>query len=114
VATWQLRLLVEAGLLEPSPVPSPALPSDVPPAVRKVYDGFVFLLGCKWWHTPHAPAPFAWRFAAAWCGLGTRQAGAAMRWLLAHGWLRPVGTHRRTVLFAPGAGPARRRVGGAS
>jgi hypothetical protein len=95
------------------PVPSRALPSDAPPAVRAVYDGFLFLLACKWWHTPHAPTPFAWRFAAAWCGLGTRQAGQAMRWLLARGFLRQVGTHQRTALFVPGSSPGRRRSGGA-
>jgi hypothetical protein len=36
----------------------------------------------------------------------------AMRWLLAHGVLRRVGTYRRMALFLPGAGPAHRRSGG--
>jgi hypothetical protein len=63
--------------------------------------------------TPQAPAPFSWRFAAAWCGLGARQAGAALRWLLAQGVIQKVGTHQRTALFAPGAAPGRRRIGGA-
>jgi hypothetical protein len=107
VATWQLRLLVEAGLLAPYPVPARGLPPAAPPAARAVYEGFRFLLACKWWHTPQAPAPFAWRFAAAWCGLGVRQAGAALRWLLACGWLRRVGTHRRTALFMPATSPPR-------
>jgi hypothetical protein len=107
VATWQLRLLVEAGILERYPVPARGLPLATPRAARTVYEGFLFLLGCKWWHTPQAPALFSWRFAAAWCGLGARQAGQAMRWLLAHGSLRRVGTHRRTALFVPGSGPTR-------
>jgi hypothetical protein len=47
VATWQLRLLVEAGIIAPYPVPARPLPSEVRPAVRIVYEGFVFLLGCK-------------------------------------------------------------------
>lgn len=109
VATWQLRLLVETGLLEPYPVSSRALPADVQPAVRKVYDGFVFLLGCKWRHTPQVPTPFSWRFAAAWCGLGARHVGEAMHWLLAHGFLRQVGTHQRMALFGLGPTPEDRR-----
>jgi hypothetical protein len=107
VATWQLRLLTEARILEPYPVSIRPLPLDVRPAIRKIYEGFQLLLACKWWHTPDVPAPFAWRFAAAWCGLGTSHVGDAMHWLLAHGFLRQVGTHGRTALFLPGIGPAR-------
>jgi hypothetical protein len=102
VATWQLRLLVEARILQPYPVPARPLPSDVRPAVRKIYEGFLFSLACKWWHTPEAPTPFSWRFAAAWCGLGERHVGHAMQWLLAHGWLRQVGRYCGMALFLPG------------
>jgi hypothetical protein len=105
LATWQLRLLVEAGVLQPYPVPAHALPTRVRPTIRKVYEGFLFLLACKWWHTPHAVTTFTWRFAAAWCGVGTRQAGEAMHWLLAHGFVRQVGRYkgpvRETALFLP-------------
>jgi len=114
VATWQLRLLVEAQILEPYPVPARPLPPGVRPAVRKVYEGFLFLLACKWWHTPDVPTPFSWRFAAAWCGLGERHVGEAMHWLLAHGWLRQVGVHQRTALFLPGAAAAHPRRPGSS
>jgi hypothetical protein len=107
VATWQLRLLVEAMILEPYPVPVRPLPPEVRPAVRKLYEGFQLLLACKWWHTPDVPAPFSWRFAAAWCGLGASHVGKAMQWLLTHGFLRRVGTHQRTALFLPGTGHAR-------
>jgi hypothetical protein len=102
VATWQLRLLIEAGLLEPYPVPARPLPPAAPPIIRHVYAGFLLLLGCKWWHTPQAPAPFAWRFAAAWCRLGEGHVGDAMQWLLAQGWLRQVGRYRGMALFLPG------------
>jgi hypothetical protein len=102
VATWQLRLLVEAGMLAPYPVSARPLPSAVPPAVHLVYEGFLFLLGCKWWHTPQAPTTFSWRFAAAWCGLGERHVGEAMHWLLAQGWLRQVRQYRQMALFLPG------------
>jgi Bifunctional DNA primase/polymerase, N-terminal len=102
VATWQLRLLVEAGILAPYPVSARPLPAAVQPAIRLVYEGFLLLLGCKWWHTPEAPAPFSRRFAAAWCGLGERHVGEAMHWLLAQGWLRQVGRYRGLALFLPG------------
>ena len=102
VATWQLRLLAEAGILAPYSAPVRPLPSDVRPAVRTVYEGFLFLLACKWWHTPEAPTPFSWRFAAAWCGVGERHVGEAMQWLLAQGYLRQVGQYRQMALFLPG------------
>jgi len=102
VATWQLRLLIEAGLLTPYPVSARPLPAAVRPAIRMVYEGFLLLLGCKWWHTPEAPAPFAWRFAAAWCGVAERHVGEAMHWLLVQGWLRQVGRYRGLALFLPG------------
>jgi bifunctional DNA primase/polymerase-like protein len=102
VATWQLRLLVEARILEPYSVPARPLPPEVRSAIRRVYEGFRFLLACKWWHTPEAPTPFSWRFAATWCGLGERHVGDAMHWLLAQGFLRQVGKHGRTALFLPG------------
>jgi Bifunctional DNA primase/polymerase, N-terminal len=102
VATWQLRLLIEAGILVPYPVAARPLPSGVRPAIRQVYDGFLLLLACKSWHTPEAPAPFAWRFAAAWCGLGERHVGEAMSWLLAYGYIRQVARHKNMALFLPG------------
>ena len=102
LATWQLRLLIEAGLLAPYPVSARPLLSAVRPAIRQVYDGFLLLLGGKWWHTPRAPTPFAWGFAAAWCGLEEQQVGEAMHWLLAQGWLRQVGRYRQMALFLPG------------
>jgi hypothetical protein len=102
VATWQLRLLVEADILAPYPVPARALLCDVRPAIRMVYEGFLLLLRCKWWHTLQAPTTFSWSSAAAWCGLGERHVGGAMHWLLAHGWLRQVGRYRRMALSLPG------------
>jgi hypothetical protein len=102
VATWQLRLLVEARILAPYSVPACPLPLETRPAIRTIYAGFRFLLACKWWHTPGAPSPFSWRFAAAWCGLGERHVGNAMQWLLAQGFLRQVGRYRGLALFLPG------------
>jgi Bifunctional DNA primase/polymerase, N-terminal len=102
VATWQLRLLIEADILAPYPVSARPLPSEVRPAIRLVYEGFLLLLACKWWYTPQAPTTFSWRFAAVWCGLGERHVGEAMHWLLAHGVIRQVGRYRGMALFLPG------------
>ena len=101
VATWQLRLLIEARILAPYPVTARPLPPDVRPAIRTVDAGLRFRLACKWWHTPQAPTAFSWRFASAWCGLGERHVGEAMHWLLAQGFLRQVGQYRGMALFLP-------------
>jgi hypothetical protein len=102
LATWKLRLLVRAGLARPAPVALPPLPTSASDATRLVYDGFHLLLACKWLYTPGAPAPFSWRFAAAWSGVSQRPAGAAMHELLRAGIIRPAGTWKRTTLFLPG------------
>jgi hypothetical protein len=102
MATWQLRLLVEAGLLASYPVSVRPLPAEIQPAIRMVYEGFLFLLACKWWHTPQAPTTFSWRFAAAWCGVNVRHVGEVVQWLLAYRWLRQVGRYRGLALFLPG------------
>jgi hypothetical protein len=101
MASWFLRLLVEAGMYQPVAVPARRLPSTARPAVRKVYEGFLLLLGCKWLHTPGAPTPFPWRFAADWCQISERHAGESLQWLLREGYIRPVGKHRGMALFLP-------------
>ena len=99
MATWFLRLLVEAG--RPVAVPARRLPSTVRPAVRKVYEGFLLLLGCKWLHTSGDPTTFTWQFAADWCGLSERHAGQRIRWLLQEGYIRQGGKHPGTPLYLP-------------
>jgi hypothetical protein len=101
MATWFLRLLVEAGIYKPVAVPVRRLPPTVRPAVRKVYEGFLLLLGCKWLHTSGAPTTFTWQFAADWCGLSKRHAGESIRWLLKQDYIQPAGKHRGTALFLP-------------
>jgi hypothetical protein len=102
-AVWSLRLLVEAGLLKPAAVPHKPLPDTAPARAAKLYEGFLLLLGCRWLHTPGDAAPFAWRFAAAWCGLAGRNEslGGAMQWLLKNGYLTCTGKYKRTHLFIP-------------
>jgi Bifunctional DNA primase/polymerase, N-terminal len=99
---WQMRLLIEAGIVPPVPVKVRQLPPGVRLTVYWLYEGFRLLLGCKWLLKPGEPTTFAWRFAAAWCGLGERHIGEAMTWLLQHGYLRKVGTHKRVALFQLG------------
>ncbi|HEY5869381.1 MAG TPA: hypothetical protein VI542_28105 [Candidatus Tectomicrobia bacterium] len=104
MVTWQLRLLVDAGVVAPYPVHARELPADAPMSVQKVYRGFIHLLACKWLYTAQAPTPYSWRFAAAWCGMRSmKQIGAAMTWLFKRGYVRRVGTHKRMVLFLPGS-----------
>jgi hypothetical protein len=113
MVTWQLRLLVDAGVVAPYPVRARALPADAPVSVQRVYRGFVHLLACKWLYAAAAPTPYSWRFAAAWCGMHSMaQIGAAMTWLLKQGYVRRVGTHKHTALFLPGR-PSRRMASSA-
>jgi hypothetical protein len=58
LVTWTLRMLIDAGVLAPSSAPRPQpLPPDVPAYARKVYEGFCFLLQCKWWIKGERPQP---------------------------------------------------------
>lgn len=102
LATWGLRLLVEANILQPVRVDGPELPAWEAPHARAVYDGFRFLLGCKWLHTYGAPTAFSWRFAAAWCSVSQKQAGAAIQHLCYEGYLRPVERTGPVTIFSLG------------
>jgi hypothetical protein len=100
-ACWAIRLLIEGGLIQAAKVAHRPITDDAPKAARTVYAGFLQLLGCKWLYTKGAASPFSWRFAAAWCGMGHRQAGVGMQWLLSNGYLVQTGRHGRTALFMP-------------
>lgn len=103
MVTWQLRLLVETGVVRPARVPMPKLPKHLSsPDVQRVYDGFRLLLGARWLHSSGEPAPFTWKFARAWCGVPEHRAGAAIQALLKQGVIRKAGEHKRVTLFLPG------------
>jgi hypothetical protein len=102
LATWHLRLLVETGFTKPVEVPAAPLPPEARPALHRVYDGFLLLLGCKWLHTYGAPTPFSWRFASAWCGVSERHVGQAIRELLKLGFIRHAGKDCKLQVFLPG------------
>lgn len=93
-STWAIRLLVDLGLISPYPVNRKPLPEEVTPTVKKVYEGFCHLLGCKWLYSHGEPTPFSWRFAKAWCGVSERKAGEAIKYLLKHGYIRIVKKER--------------------
>ena len=101
--TWAIRLLVDLGFISQYPIKKKPLPKDVKPTVKKVYEGFCLLLGCKWLYSPGEPTPFSWRFARSWCGVGERQAGEAIKYLLKHGYIKIVSKERfrgrETALF---------------
>lgn len=105
LTTWQLRLLVQTGLVKPAEVRMPPLPSNAKPSVQRVYEGFRLLLQCKWVYEYGAPTAFSWRFASAWCGISERHAGPAIQELLRSQIIRIVGHHRRMgrpmALFLP-------------
>jgi hypothetical protein len=108
ITTWQLRLLLASGVLLPYPVKARSLPLGVPRHIKQVYSNFLDLFRCKWLHTPGEAAPFAWKFARAWCGMrSAAQVMNAMQWLLRHGYIRQAGTFqpkrgRKMTLFLPG------------
>jgi hypothetical protein len=108
ISRWKLRLLVETGFLEPADVPAARLPDRVSAVIRRVYDGFVYLLRCRWVNEPGEPTPYTWRFAARWCGVTIGQAGRAIgqlvdaRYMLEAGHMPGVGCHQGTPLYLPG------------
>lgn len=113
LVTWSLRLLVETGFVAPVRIEAPDLPPGTPEFVRRVWQGFLLLLGCRWLHTEGEPAPFTWRFAAAWCGVSEWQAKEARKWLLDMGYMRKAGEVncglRRMSLWLPAGASATRR-----
>src|SRR5215813_13125280 len=113
---WGVRVLLEAHVVPPArvvyrPLPN-SLPVKVPTAVRKVYDGFILLLQCRWLYEPHQPVAYSRGFAGQWCGVSAFQAQQAMHWLHDHeyivkasGYMKPLERHgetpRLTTLYLP-------------
>jgi len=105
LATWKLRLLAEAGLVEPVHVEC-VTGDGLDERSRLVYARFLFLLGCRWLVSPGEPAPFTWRFGAAWCGLPERRFADGFAELRRLGLVKPAGVVGRTFLWLPGGGEA--------
>lgn len=109
LVAWSLRLIVDAGYVRPVPVTLPPLPPEASKTTRRVYDGVVRLLGCRWLHTPDTPAPLAYRFLAAWCGVSKTAVASALADLRKWDVIQPTGKcpgayGKPTTLFLPGKG----------
>jgi hypothetical protein len=85
-ATWGIRALVEAGVIEPVALSARKL-LDGSPATRAVYEGFLSLLSCKWHIDYGAPTAFTRDFAAAWCAVTSKQARQATSTLTKDGFI---------------------------
>jgi CRP-like cAMP-binding protein len=104
-AVWALRLLAEAGVLQPlDDVGFPPLEGNVTDGLRKVYDGLRLLFSLRWTYSAGEAAPVSWRFAAEWCGVSQATAGKAMHELLRLGVIHAAGKHKNITLFLPGRG----------
>jgi len=113
-ATWWLRALVELRRVDLPTIDTPQPPGDAPEAAKKLYAGFVYLLQLREIYEPgqvERGAPYSWRFAADWCGIGSpTTVSKGMRWLFERGFLRIAeqgsspgqGGKRRAALLALG------------
>jgi hypothetical protein len=77
LAIWWRRLAHDLGALQPVEVEIRALPADTPPALHRVRNGFVLLVGLRRVDHPPRPVAFSVRFAAA--GVPSRCASPAPR-----------------------------------
>lgn len=94
LATWGLRLLVDAGVLETKPIEAPELPVQLrkKKALNAVYEGFKHLLAVKKLYAEcQNTTAFSYRFGAAWCGLSLRSVQNAMSQLEAFGYIQRAG-----------------------
>jgi hypothetical protein len=102
LTAWWLRALLACKYLDPAEVPTKALPLDVRPAVKTVYEGFVLLLQAKWLYDPGKPTQFTTRFAMTWCGISSSQTvQEAMWWLVRHGYIRQVKREKGSWTYLP-------------
>jgi hypothetical protein len=100
--TWRLRLMVEAGLLEPYPVEMIPLPDDLPPLMRRFCEGFRYLCACKWTFQERAPTMFSDAFAAGWCGIREGSIWKLRRLALAHGFMVAARDDDGRLVYLPG------------
>lgn len=116
LAAWNLRLLAEAGTLEPVHVDLPPLSKSSSRDTRKVYKGLMLLFGVRWrFETGIRPVPFSYRFAASWCGVSEHAASEAIKKLLRLDIVH-IASHapgpfgKPMALFMPGSGRRVNRI----
>jgi hypothetical protein len=100
---WARRWEHELAGLDLVPVPNEPLPDDVFPAVQRYYDGFIYLLRCRWTDSQHygAPAPFSMEFAEEWTGLNKFVCRGCRKWLVDNDYMVESGNVGRTKLWLP-------------
>lgn len=93
LTTWSNRLLVEAGIIQTTPVEALELPESLrkKKSVVKVYEGFQQLLAIKNLYLENEGTAFSFRFAAAWCGVSSPTVQIAMTQLQAFGYIKMTG-----------------------
>jgi len=109
---WLCRAAVELGFLDPPSLIAPRLPDDAPRGVRRVYDGFVYLLRCRMIHDPEQrTAPYTYDFINRWTGVRRNDIAKALKWLRANRYLVRKDIQkvngRKCGLFSLGPGPGR-------
>ncbi len=100
--TWRLRLMVEAGLLDPYPVEMKPLPDDMPALLRQFCEGFRLLCACKWTYQEQAPTMFSDEFAAGWCGLREGSIWKLRRLALGYGFMVSAQGEDGRLVYLPG------------
>jgi hypothetical protein len=75
---WKVRLAVEERRVRPAPIETVALPANTDVVTRAVWDGFVFLLGCKRLSLLALGSTYTREFAGPWSGVTVKQAREAI------------------------------------
>lgn len=88
-AAWWARAMVECGVLKRPYIDAPRLPSRARPAVKKLYEGFCYLLAVRLHYDGgQTQAPYSWRFASGWSGVRCQNSiRDALQWLREEGYL---------------------------
>jgi hypothetical protein len=100
--TWRLRLMVEAGLLDPYPVEMKPVPDDMPRLLRHFCERFRYLCACKWTYQERAPTMFSDAFAAGWCGIREGSIWKLRRLALLHGFMVVARDDDGRLVYLPG------------
>lgn len=102
---WKVRLAVENRRAHPAPVDAAEFPAAADPITAAVWNGFVFLIGCKRLWSPALCSTYTREFAAPWSGVSVRQAREAITVLSRMGYLIDTGERagRATIWLPRGA-----------
>jgi hypothetical protein len=103
---WLLRLGFEIGVVEPTVVPFRRLDPAAPPAVARLYDGFLLHYALRSLREPCEPVVFARSFACLYARLTEREARSGFYWLKDRAFIEHCGTQsagtRHYDLWRPG------------